>query len=204
MIKFTESFFREIYFESIIISIFYNFNQRFVEQNEEEILFKFKTGLDNVNKGTNNGRKITCRGILMGEHEYKNDDYLIAKNLREVLIIRRLIDYNFNLLKTSNENAIQEDELLWCITDFLCGRDAFNKKVLPEFNERSKTGGIKTDLHSYILNVCDDLVYYNKDSNKGAGGYVSNQNREKKYKLVEKVYKLICDKRSKEEVPNLD
>ena len=76
--------------------------------------------------------------------------------------------------------------------------------MLPEFNERCKTGGIKTDLHSYILNVCDDLVYYNKDSNKGAGGYISNQNREKKYKLVEKVYKLICDKRSKEEVPNLD
>ena len=46
-----------------------------------------------------------------------------------------------------------------------------------------------------------DLMYYNKDSNKGAGGYVPNQNREKKYKFVEKVYKLICDKRSKRENP---
>ena len=193
-----EKFFEEVYFESTAISLFYeSFKKRLLEQSSEEILHDFKKELEKANEGTDHGRKITRSGILMGEHEYKKNDFVISKQLGELQIICRLIDYNYSLINKKNKNAIQEDQLLWCITDYLCGRDAFKKRVLPEFAKRKNKGSIKTDLHSYVLNVCDELHYYNMDGNKAAGGYVSAEERDKKYKKIEKVYNILLRKRSK-------
>lgn len=187
----TKNFFEEVYIEAIAFNYFYGELKKLTEQTEKEIINIFK---DNLNID-DTARKITRAGLILAEFENKGTDFIIKKRLPEVLIIRRLIDYNYNLIKTNKTKAIPETDLLSAITDFLCGRDVFYKKVVPEYNKRKNKNPELTDLHSYVINVCDYYLYYSEDGTKAANGYVTRKERDDKYKLVERVYNQILEKR---------
>lgn len=187
----TKNFFEEVYIEAIAFNCFYGELKKLTEQTEKEIINIFK---DNLNID-DTARKITRAGLILAEFENKGTDFIIKKRLPEVLIIRRLIDYNYNLIKTNKTKAIPETDLLSAITDFLCGRDVFYRKVVPEYNKRKNKNPELTDLHSYVINVCDYYLYYSEDGTKAANGYVTRKERDDKYKLVERVYNQILEKR---------